>query len=383
MISSSLTDLDGVAYTELQYSRDQVLAAGEALRRRDSATGAFVDLPADELRTVREVIDNWRGAHNRPLVTLRMNLQNHVGHVGPHRRLPIVAQRIKREESIRHKLRRFAWLNLLDMQDIGGLRAIVSTVGQVRELRDRHKQGRSKRQRFIREDDYLDDKPKASGYRGIHLIYAFDCPGTSWHDLNIEIQLRTLLQHEWATTNEVVGYGRGEKFKSGEGDPRWLRMFTLTGAAFAHMESTKPPIESAKTYGPIPATLQELRAEIAALEKELKFTEYVNGFGFGFQHVSTDPNLKASYYFLLRLDLGTNRLTITPYRRDHVRQAEAALAKAESERTDAVDVCLVSVQQMKNLRKAYPNYYLDTGQFVQRLRTLIRDATSSSTAASA
>ena len=43
----------------------------------------------------------------------------------------------------------------------------------------------------------------------------------------VELQLRTRLQHAWATANEIVGTFRREELKSGEGGPDWLRYFVL------------------------------------------------------------------------------------------------------------------------------------------------------------
>ena len=67
-----------------------------------------------------ELINQWRGAHSRPLNTFQVNLRRRVGPDG------IVARRLKRLPSIRSKLERLSWLKLSRMQDIGGCRAVVS-----------------------------------------------------------------------------------------------------------------------------------------------------------------------------------------------------------------------------------------------------------------
>lgn len=48
----------------------------------------------------------------------------------------LIAQRLKRAESIINKLHRMTSMNLARMQDIGGLRAIVSNLNMVEKLKE-------------------------------------------------------------------------------------------------------------------------------------------------------------------------------------------------------------------------------------------------------
>src|ERR1051326_3831310 len=355
-------------YTSLKYSLTDVRAAGEDIRRSNPEWADPLELSETRQAEILDIVDNWRAAHYTPLIAFRMNLQRHVRSVGPHAIAPIVAQRIKRLQSIREKLWRLRHFELDEMQDIGGCRAVVKTIEQVRRLRDLHLESRSKHQ-CCHQDDYLDSKPKPSGYRGIHLIYQYHRPRTSWHGLKTEVQLRTILQHLWSTSNEVVGTAKGEKFKSGEGDKRWLRMFTLIGAAFALVEGTRPIVEAPRTYGPVPTTLGELRLIITALNKEIRFTELVAGYGKGMA-LTADKKVKDASIFLFELDIETHTLHITPFRDN--RTALTAYGEAEKKlRQGLWDICLVSLNDVKNLRRAYPNYYLDTRQFVHEVNKLL------------
>ena len=48
-------------------------------------------------------------------------------------------------------------------------------------------------------DDYI-TTPKDSGYRGVHLIYRYySDKNETFNGLKIEVQIRTALQHAWAT----------------------------------------------------------------------------------------------------------------------------------------------------------------------------------------
>jgi len=76
----------------------------------------------------------------------------------------------------------------------------------------------------------------------------------------IEIQIRTLLQHAWATAVETVGTFINMPLKSSLGDEGWLRFFALMGSAMAIAEgkSTVPGTSE---------NIQELRNEVIRLSK--------------------------------------------------------------------------------------------------------------------
>src|SRR5699024_243159 len=74
---------------------------------------------------------------------------------------------------------------MANMQDIGGCRAVVSSLDELRRVEGRVKKRRSP----ARVDDYI-ETPRLSGYRGVHIIVEYDSK-------QIEIQLRTEGMHEW------------------------------------------------------------------------------------------------------------------------------------------------------------------------------------------
>jgi len=160
-------------------------------------------------------------------------------------------------------------------------------------------------------------------------------------------------------------------------------MFTLIGAAFAQLEKTKAITESPKTFGPVPPTLAELRPLIAQLDEDIKFRECVASYGVGFKAIDQSKAMKNRYWFLLRLDIQKRELNIRSYKVRDIRTAEKHLAEAERERESGaiIDVCLVSVHDMRNLRRAYPNYHLDTTRFLARLNTVLNGASASSASA--
>ena len=74
-------------------------------------------------------------------------------------------------------------------------------------------------------------------------------------------------------------------------------------------------------------------------------------------------------YFLLDLDAEHGQLSITGYPGRHLDIAEANYMAAESRNAGkpGCDAVLVSASSLKGLRRAYPNYFADTGAFVKAL----------------
>ena len=83
------------------------------------------------------------------------------------------------------------------------------------------------------------ETPKKDGYRSIHLVYKL----ARTPNLFLEIQLRSQLQHIWATGVEVFGTLQNSSFKSGQGSKKWLDFFALLSSAFAIKEN-KPTLKS-------------------------------------------------------------------------------------------------------------------------------------------
>ena len=123
------------------------------------------------------------------------------------------------------------------MQDIGGCRAIVSSVDEVRKLSNNMEGSRTKNG-LDHIDNYV-EKPQRSGYRGIHHIYRFNTNAVpECNGLKIEVQLRSPLQHALATAVETVGTFTRQALKSSQGSEEWLRFFQLMGTVVATRERT-------------------------------------------------------------------------------------------------------------------------------------------------
>jgi hypothetical protein len=332
-----------------RYSPAQVDAAGDVLND-DSANAADFD-------AALEVVNNWRSCHSFPLNTLQMALRRKAGTVSVKHVNPLVAQRIKRLPAIIHKLKRLPKLKLSVLQDIGGCRAVMGDIKLVHALRTAFS-ATQMRHELVAEDDYL-AKPKKSGYRGIHLVYAYRSDRTTTFDgLKIEIQLRSRLQHAWATAVETVGMFSAQYLKSSQGDPNWLRFFVLMGSVIALREN-------ATLVPGTHSTPRDLIAELKLVADELDARRRLVAYGQALKLVEPD----SGSYFLLQLDSHTEKLTVTGYRRNDLATAEADYARVERSAmgNPGADAVLVSVDSVKLLRAAYPNYFADTKRFVEIL----------------
>ena len=251
-------------WIEPLYSRGEVDRAGTKL-----AETGWVGNGRGEPDTRHElaVLNNWRAAHAFPLNTMQMGLRRRAQGVEPD---AIVSQRLKRAPATIAKLRRFPGMKLSRMQDVAGCRAIVRSPEAVRELWRAHRGSRMKH-KLIREVDYI-QWPKASGYRGIHLVYRYRSDkNDTYNGLQVEIQLRSTLQHAWATAVETAGAIRNQALKSSEGNAGWLRFFTLAASWLAIRERSPTVPET-------PSEPVELRETLMGLARELNVVDTLDDY---------------------------------------------------------------------------------------------------------
>lgn len=338
----------GVTFVEPQYSRREVKRAGRAYV--DSSTSAV-----DKAAAVA-VINNWKSAHGYPLNTHQMTLRRVVREVDEK---AWVAQRIKRLPSIRHKLERFPTLDVSQMQDLGGCRAIVKDVRTVDAVVEHYLVRSRAKHKLVRHDDYISN-PKVSGYRGVHLVYAYNSArrGT-WNGLKTELQIRSKLQHSWATAVETVGLFTSQALKSSQGEEDWLRFFVLMGTAHALREGRTPVPCS-------PADVGALQEELRSLCDELGVLGRLDAYRASLRMAQL-TDTKADR-FVMELDLKDRRLRVRPF----FDAAEAAeyysSVEAANEDNPHKDAVMVKVESVQTLKRAYPNYFLDTTAFAKTVR---------------
>ena len=311
-----------------------------------------------------ETVNEWRTQHRGPLQTFRTNLRKRVAKRG------IVAQRLKRLTSIMSKLRRLDWLSLSEMQDIGGCRAVVGRADAALEVASDLASSRI-RHELVRSKDYV-TWPRSTGYRGIHLVYSYRTDRESrklWEGLNIELQIRSERQHQWATAVETVGAFTGDDLKSGVGDPRWLRFFALMSTVIANQEDKPIVPNTPDSHDGLVQEIMECDDLLGGIETRLA------AFGAMTQQLPAVQQVRRAQnpWVVLRIDFEAKRYRVTTFRRDQWESAAKFYMDEEVEHRDnqRIETVMVSVAEVKELRRAFPNYYADLNQFRQLLRETV------------
>lgn len=341
------------------FDRATVNWAGDSMKGPRNALRVY-----DEHDThPEEVIYNWRLSHAYPLNTFQMALRRRAFKIDS---AAIVAQRSKRRSSIKAKLDRMPELQLSEMQDIAGCRAIVSSVGQVYDLVEGYKQ-RYSDHKLVDEDDYIKN-PKPDGYRGYHLIYRYyNAKFPEYEGLKVEIQLRSALQHCWATAVETADIFYREGLKAHRGSPEWRRFFALMGAAIAIREGCRRVPRT-------PPTWQALTDELRECASQLNVKTRLSAFGRTLNIIGEADTQRAGIKHVLLLldpDAGNEELRLFGYRASSMDEAARQYASQELENKEGTDAVLVSVSDVASLRRAYPNYFLDTSVFLETLDEFI------------
>ncbi|MES2681052.1 MAG: RelA/SpoT domain-containing protein [Bacteroidota bacterium] len=344
-----------MAWIKPQFSKGAVNRSGVILASQ---------LDSEDLSTALDVINNWRAAHNFPLNTFQIRLRDKAKQIDPQ---CLIAQRIKRLSSIRSKLMRIDGLKLAQIQDIGGCRAIVKDINSVDKLVDiyKHRASRGLKHVLFAEDDYIFEKPKESGYRSAHLVYQYKSDKNEiYNNLKIEVQIRSILQHTWATSVETVDTFTGQSLKSGIGDLEWKRFFALISSVIANKEH-RPPIPNT------PENFNELRSEIAHLQSRLNVISKLQAYRATLEYTGDTYYTKGAY-FLLSLNPSVKKIDIRSFRRTDSTKAYLAYQELEKNSIGTrADVVLVSADSIESLKLAYPNYYADTARFINLLREIL------------
>ena len=359
MAHNGVVSIAGMAWIAPLYERAQVNVAGKS---KIDATGA-PDVKASALG----LINNWRSAHSFPLNCFQMTLRHRATSLDTS---AVIAQRLKRLVAIEAKLRRFPNMRLTQMQDIGGCRAILPRVPQVEKLAALFKQSDTKNPRgrhpLAHYDDYI-EKPKEDGYRGVHLVYRYYSESKKhrvFNDLKIEIQLRSRPQHAWATAVETVDMFTGQALKSDRGQRDWARFFALMGSAIA-MRERRPIVPGTPTDPTV--MVRELRELVQKLKVEAKLETWRHSLK------RWMPKASGILLYLVFLDVGRSVYQITPFKFGNLLRAQEAYAEMEKKVGDnpGSQAVLVSVEDLSLLRRAYPNYFLDTRLFLREVRRAI------------
>jgi putative GTP pyrophosphokinase len=314
------------------------------------------DNPISKIRRAEETLGQWRLRHALPLDAAGQILREKVAPIDA---AALIGQRLKRTPSIVAKLKRWAGMKLSRMQDIGGLRAVVADMERLRQL-EAALTGDGFAHRIVHCTDYIRE-PQDTGYRSLHLIIRFvDAARPECDGLLLELQIRTRLQHAWATAVETVDTFQRLTLKSNQGPEEWLEFFALTAAALALHEgcdAVPPPFGGQDRASIFRKTVDEVR--------RLRIRERLRVYS---SALATIPAVEGSAYYLVELDVEARTTSYRIYTKADVEVATGDYLAAEKRlKESASQVVLVAAESLDALRQAYPNYFVDTHHFVKLL----------------
>ena len=301
-----------------------------------------------------EIMNDWRQAHEIPARHIKIAMKNKASRMGFSR--AIVASRLKRMHSIVGKLKRQRSMKLDRMQDIAGVRVILPTKEDVYKFHEAITQARFRHELGTCKD-YIEN-PKKDGYRGIHQVFKYQNHRfQQYNGLNVEVQTRTYNQHIWATAVEMIGLIENRPFKTIDltDDDEYKRFFVLSGEAFAAIDN-----------GTVFEKAEELRETIV----NLNILEKLRG-AVTVKHIETS-SARNDYYHVVVLDMNKKTVSLQPFDRKQMREAMMMYQTVESVTKDinGVDILLLSAGHRDDIKKAYPNYFLDTAYFLSCMNRL-------------
>lgn len=338
----------------MKYSRNQINKAGEIL---------ITSSDREEVNRVIDIINDWRKLH----LPVLDNLYNTIFAILKKENIQIhfVSRRLKRLSSIQNKLDRNPEMRLGGLQDIGGLRIVVSTMNILNKVLCILENNIPEHFGLTKSPvNYIDTPKKTSGYRSVHFIYKFKSENPDLDGMKIELQLRTNLQHSWAMAVETAELITKTALKASQGENEWLNFFKLVSSLFALKEKTPILTEHIENG----YSRKDLLRQLYKLNGDFNIVDTLKALNVSNYH-STQENHKNGYY-VLNINFIQKTVSIKTFPKDKEGEAAAAfsaLEKKVEERKNAV--VLVSVPKIQQLQEAYPSYFLDTNNFIETIET--------------
>lgn len=346
-------DLSEMAWTCRKHSNNLVNKAGDTLSGRIVLSGI-------DNNSALDVAGNWRSSHGYPLHYMWRELTRRARKMEPE---CLIAKRIKRIPSIIAKLKRFDGMKLSRMQDLGGCRAILTSADAVDKLVDTYEKRPPSAATFCDKDDYI-ASPKSDGYRSVHLVYKYqgNSQNGAFKGLQIEVQVRSVYQHAWASAVETIDAFIGQGLKSGRGDKSWSRFFVIVSAIIAMFEKRPLP--------PMTSDSPEMFSELELLCGKLNVPNVFLGLATGVGMIE-EKAAKQTKAYILELDSKKQMTFLHGF--GSPMAADLRLLEMEKMNADKpfIQVVLAYADSVTALREAYPTYYADTHIFITMMDALL------------
>lgn len=324
------------------YSRHSLDRAGMAL------IGADPFLRNDAL----PMIQKWRETHLFVLQEFNKQLLKFFNENGI--TYSLSSMRIKRMTSIEAKLRNNKDMKLGGMQDIGGIRFVFNAIEQLDVASHLVDDFVPDSFKFIRKYDYV-KAPKESGYRSIHYVYKYESKDKTYDSLSIELQIRTKMQHSWAMAVETASLISQTSLKADIADGSvWRGFFKLVSALFAH-EEKKPVYKSFADYSEERFCEEYFEYEKYKLVDQLKALRVT---------VNTDFDKVKDGFCVLTIDFVDKVVHAATFSVEQEKKATELFGQIERTINKDEAALMVGIGDMREIKEAYPSYFLDTKRFL-------------------
>ena len=317
--------------------------------------------------------DNFREAHNIIIKLFTIELKK-VNFSKQH----LTASRNKRIETIISKLRRPEKPKLDRIHDIAGTRIIFENIKSLEDYIDILENTELVNfKEKINEDknryNYIKN-PKSDGYRSIHKVfyYSSNIPYSTLNEKSfnlenkkIELQLRTRLQHIWATTVEIYDIINKSNIKTGTHN----KLETKEGLFFKKCSLVFEGIES--------NDVEKIKININEIFRDKDLVEIYNRLkGIkNIKNIQLPKTLGSDEVFILITDLNkgkTTFFTTEPIEKNDKQDTfliNASYRRLEEKNTKGEYILLLlTLGDIKKLKNVYPNYFLNTNKFISILK---------------
>ena len=336
-------------------SKSAVRRAGKAITDGTATEGDY------------SLVDQWRSAHGYVINTFQIWLKRHID---KQNFAVEFAQRLKRRNTVVDKLKRKnaegspLIADVAAMHDFAGCRIIFNNIDDLQKFRSYMlsptvmKNVKHELRHAPEKYDYI-ERPKSTGYRGIHDVYKHLPRGSGrqegkkpWDGLLVEIQYRTRAQHAWATAVEISDLIDGERTKFEMDASKRGKFFGVASEIIARRHEKLTRAFPEKSMRDLQENLQALEDELGVLRRLSLLKQF-------------EDETKLQRHNVLnifRREDGELGFEVIPFETAAPAIQRATILENTGQSINAV---YVRADDPKQLRSAYRNYFNDPVDFVK------------------
>lgn len=344
---------------EERFSKNKIKKAGRKIRKNEG-----------DLKDARSKIQSFRAEHEEPL----KHISKIVSSCSPDDTQ--VVTRLKRLDTIIDKLTRPSLDGrtenktcVTNMNDIAGCRAIFSDINCLfATLKGIHNLVNQFESISIKDVDNYIETPKGNdcGYRSVHVIIEYETPMKT---LKVEVQLRTRVQHLWATSVEIIDLIERTKIKTLSHIPfamkeqaqvHWEELLSLMSEVIAFHEGCITLGEK---------RLKEIKNKLRYLDRKVKSINKLKSFKMVSESIYLHGTGRNQYYIVvIGLDNDSVKVLAEQVFDDEYKALLIFnnIEKVASSMSDT-NALMVATKDISSLSVAYPNYLGDCQAFTEML----------------